>query len=214
MRNKMIILDGKKEQDLIKCKEIIMNGGIIVYPTDTIYGLGCDPYNKEAVGKIFRLKNRLMNKALPILTFDFSQVEKIMILNENGRKLANSFWPGPLTIVGTLKDNDIPKTITAEKQTIGMRIPNKIETLNLLKYCNYLVGTSANISNEKSCFYANEVLKSPLVGYDALVIGDEKKSNISLSLKGSTIVDVSSSNVKILREGVIKSETIYEILYQ
>ena len=214
MRNKMIILDGKKEQDLIKCKEIIMNGGIIVYPTDTIYGLGCDPYNKEAVGKIFRLKNRLMNKALPILTFDFSQVEKIMILNENGRKLANSFWPGPLTIVGTLKDNDIPKTITAEKQTIGMRIPNKIETLNLLKYCNYLVGTSANISNEKSCFYANEVLKSPLVGYDALVIGDEKKSNISLSLKGSTIVDVSTSNVKILREGVIKSETIYEILSQ
>jgi L-threonylcarbamoyladenylate synthase len=214
MRNRMIILDGKKEQDLIKCKEIIMNGGIIVYPTDTIYGLGCDPYNKEAVGKIFRLKNRLMNKALPILTFDFSQVEKIMILNENGRKLANSFWPGPLTIVGTLKDKDIPKIITAEKQTIGMRIPNKIETLNLLKYCNYLVGTSANISNEKSCFYANEVLKSPLVGYDALVLGDEKKSNISLSLKGSTIVDVSSSNVKILREGVIKSETIYEILYQ
>lgn len=214
MRNKMIILDGKKEQDLIKCKEIIMNGGIIVYPTDTIYGLGCDPYNKEAVGKIFRLKNRLMNKALPILTFDFSQVEKIMILNENGRKLANSFWPGPLTIVGTLKDNDIPKTITAEKQTIGMRIPNKIETLNLLKYCNYLVGTSANISNEKSCFYAKEVLKSHLVGYDAIVIGDEKKSNIPISLKGSTIVDVSTSNVKILREGVIKSETIYEILYQ
>lgn len=214
MRNKMIILDGKKEQDLIKCKEIIMNGGIIVYPTDTIYGLGCDPYNKEAVGKIFRLKNRLMNKALPILTFDFSQVEKIMILNENGRKLANSFWPGPLTIVGTLKDSELPEIITGGKQTIGMRIPNKIETLNLLKYCNYLVGTSANISNEKSCFYAKEVLKSHLVGYDAIVIGDEKKSNIPFSLKGSTIVDVSTSNVKILREGVIKSETIYEILYQ
>ena len=209
----MIILDGKKEEDLIKCKELIMKGGIIVYPTDTIYGLGCDPYNKKSVGKIFRLKNRLMTKALPILTCDFRHVEKIMILNENGRKLANSFWPGPLTIVGTLKDNQLPEIITGGKQTIGMRIPNNIETLNLLKYCNYLVGTSANISNEKSCFYAKEVLKSPLAGYDAIVIGDEKKPNHQFSLKGSTIVDVSTSNIKIVREGIIKSETIYEILY-
>ena len=193
----MIILDGKKEEDLIKCKELIMKGGIIVYPTDTIYGLGCDPYNKKSVGKIFRLKNRLMTKALPILTCDFRHVEKIMILNENGRKLAYYFWPGPLTIVGILKDNDLPEIIT----------------LNLLKYCNYLVGTSANISNEKSCFYAKEVMKSPLAGYDAIVIGDEKKPNHQFSLKGSTIVDVSTSNIKIVREGIIKSETIYEILY-
>ncbi|HEY6658897.1 MAG TPA: L-threonylcarbamoyladenylate synthase [Nitrososphaeraceae archaeon] len=209
----MIILDGKKEEDLIKCKELIMKGGIIVYPTDTIYGLGCDPYNKKSVEKIFRLKNRLMTKALPILTCDFRHVEKIMILNENGRKLANSFWPGPLTIIGTLKDNELPEIITGGKQTIGMRIPNNIETLNLLKYCNYLVGTSANISNEKSCFYAKEVMKSPLSGYDAIVIGDEKKPKHQFSLKGSTIVDVSTSNIKIVREGIIKSETIYEILY-
>jgi L-threonylcarbamoyladenylate synthase len=210
----MIILDGKKEQDLIKCKEIIMKGGIIVYPTDTIYGLGCDPYNKEAVGKIFRMKKRLLNKALPILTFDFRHAEKIMVLNENVRKLANSFWPGPLTIIGTLKDYGIPKIITAGHQTIGMRIPNNLETLGILKYCNYLVGTSANISNEKSCLYAKEVMKSPLIGYDAIVMGTEKKPNNPFSLKGSTIVDASTSNIKIVREGVIKSETIYEILYQ
>jgi L-threonylcarbamoyladenylate synthase len=209
----MIILDGKKVEDLIKCQEIIKKGGIIVYPTDTIYGLGCDPYNKKSVGKIFRLKNRLMNKALPILTCDFRHVEKIMILNENGRKLAYYFWPGPLTIVGILKDNDLPEIITGGKQTIGMRIPNNIETLKLLKYCNYLVGTSANISNEEPCFYAKDVMKSSLGGYDAIVIGDEKKPNHQFSLKGSTIVDVSTSNIKIVREGIIKSETIYEILH-
>ena len=208
----MIILDGKKEEDLIKCKEIIINGGIIVFPTDTIYGLGCDPYNEKSVEKIFRLKNRLLEKALPILTCDISHVEEIMILDKNGRKLANSFWPGPLTIIGTLKDNYIPKIITAGKQTIGMRIPNNIETLNLLKYCSFLVGTSANISNEKSCLYAKEVMKSPLVGYDAILIGNEKKPYNHFSLKGSTIVDVSTTNIKIVREGVIKSETIYEIL--
>ena len=209
----MIIFDGKKEEDLIKCKAIIKNGGIIVYPTDTIYGLGCDAYNKKSVEKIFRIKKRLLNKALPILTFDIRHVEKIMFLDDRGRKLADSFWPGPLTIIGILKDNDIPKLITAGRQTVGMRIPNNIETLNLLKYCNFLVGTSANISNENSCIYAEDVLKSPLVGYDALVIGDDDKPKEPFSVKGSTIVDISTSNLKIVREGVIKSETIYEILY-
>ncbi|MGZ5470500.1 MAG: L-threonylcarbamoyladenylate synthase [Nitrososphaeraceae archaeon] len=209
----MIILDGKREEDLIKCKAIIDNGGLIVYPTDTIYGLGCDPYNKKSVEKIFRIKKRLLNKALPILTFDIRHVEKIMFLDDRGRKLADSFWPGPLTIIGILKDNDIPKLITAGRQTVGMRIPNNIETLNLLKYCNFLVGTSANISNENSCIYAEDVLKSPLIGYDAIVIGDDDKPKEPFSVKGSTIVDISTSNLKIVREGVIKSETIYEILY-
>jgi L-threonylcarbamoyladenylate synthase len=209
----MIIFDGKKEADLIKCKALINNGGLIVYPTDTIYGLGCDPYNKNSVEKIFRIKKRLLNKALPILASDIRHVEKIMFLNDRGRKLADSFWPGPLTIIGILKDNDIPKLITAGRQTVGMRIPNNIETLNLLKYCNFLVGTSANISNENSCIYAEDVLKSPLVGYDAIVIGDDDKPKEPFSVKGSTIVDISTSNLKIVREGVIKSETIYEILY-
>ena len=209
----MIILNGKREEDLIKCKAIIKNGGIIVYPTDTIYGLGCDPYNKKSVEKIFRIKKRLLNKALPILTFDIRHVEKIMFLDDRGRKLADSFWPGPLTIIGILKDNDIPKLITAGRQTVGMRIPNNIETLNLLKYCNFLVGTSANVSNENSCIYAEDVMKSPLVGYDAIVIGDDNKPKEPFSVKGSTIVDISTSNLKIVREGVIKSETIYEILY-
>jgi L-threonylcarbamoyladenylate synthase len=210
----MIIFDGKREEDLIKCKVIIRNGGIIVYPTDTIYGLGCDPYNKKSVEKIFRIKKRLLNKALPILTFDIKQVEKIMFLDDRGRKLADSFWPGPLTIIGILKDNDIPKLITAGRQTIGMRIPNNTETLHLLKYCNFLVGTSANVSNENPCIYAEEVMKSPLVGYDAIVIGDDNKPKKPFSFKGSTIVDISTSNLMIVREGVIKSETIYEILYK
>ena len=73
-----MILDGKKEEDLIKCQTIIKHGGIIVYPTDTVYGLGCDPYNKKSVEKIFRIKNRIIKKALPILTFDIRHVEKII----------------------------------------------------------------------------------------------------------------------------------------
>ena len=74
--------------------------------------------------------------------------------------------------------------ITAGQQTVGMRIPANIETLNLLKFCNFVVGTSANLSNESSCIYASEVMKSPLVGYDAIVIGDDEKPKHPFSLKG------------------------------
>ena len=135
----MLILDCKNESHLIKCKKIIENGGIIVYPTDTIYGLGCDPYNKKAVERIFKIKKRLLDKPLPILTFDIRYAEKIISLGLIGRKLADYFWPGPLTIIGILIDNKIPKILTAGKKTVGMRIPNNIYTLNLLKYCNFLI---------------------------------------------------------------------------
>ena len=100
------------------------------------------------------------------------------------------------------------------KNTVGIRIPNNIITLNLLKYCKYLVGTSANISNESSCITAKEVMKSKLEGYDAILIGDDDIPKNPFSFKGSTIIDISTHNLQIIREGVIKSETIYEILYQ
>lgn len=210
----MLILDCKNESHLIKCKKIIKNGGIIVYPTDTIYGLGCDPYNKKAVERIFKIKKRLLDKPLPILTFDIRYAEKIISLGLIGRKLADYFWPGPLTIIGILTDNKIPKILTAGKKTVGMRIPNNIYTLNLLKYCNFLAGTSANISNENSCITAKEVMNSKLDGYDAILIGDDKKPKYQFAFKGSTIIDISTHDPQIIRQGVIKSETIYKILYQ
>ena len=210
----MLKLDCKNKDHLIKCKEIIINGGIIVYPTDTIYGLGCDPYNKKAVEKIFKIKKRLMDKPLPILTFDIRYVEKIISLDVIGRKLADYFWPGPLTIIGNLIDNKIPKILTSGKRTVGIRIPNNIDTINLLKYCKFLAGTSANISNENSCLTAKEVMNSKLDGYDAILIGDDNKPKNPLSFKGSTIVDISTRNLQIIRHGIIKSETIYEILHQ
>ena len=210
----MLILDCKNEGHLIKSKKIIEDGGIIVYPTDTIYGLGCDPYNKKAVERIFKIKKRLLDKPLPILTFDIRYAEKIISLGLIGRKLADYFWPGPLTIIGILIDNKIPKILTAGKKTVGMRIPNNIYTLNLLKYCNFLAGTSANISNENSCITAKEVINSKLYGYDAILIGDDKKLKNPFAFKGSTIIDISTHDPQIIRQGIIKSETIYKILYQ
>jgi len=155
-----------------------------------------------------------MNKPLPILTYDISHVEKIISLDDIGRKIADKFWPGPITIIGNLIDNKIPEILTSGKKTIGVRIPNNENTLNLLEYCNFLVGTSANISNEISCTTAMEVIKSKLDGYDVILVGDDNRPKDIHSYKGSTIIDISSQKIQIIREGVIKSETIYEILNQ
>ena len=210
----MLVFDSKNKDHIIACGELIKNGGIIVFPTDTIYGLGCDPYNNRAVERIFQIKKRTKDKPLPLLTFDIKSAEKIISLNDIGRKLAEHFWPGPLTIIGKLIDNNISKVITAGKQTLGMRIPNNTDTLNLLNYCNVLSGTSANISNENSNSTATEVMNSKLVGYDAILIGEDSKLSNPFSFKGSTIVDITSDDIQIIRQGVIKSETIYEILKQ
>jgi L-threonylcarbamoyladenylate synthase len=210
----MLVFDSKNKDHIIKCGELIRNGGIIVFPTDTIYGLGCDPYNNRAVEKIFQIKKRTKDKPLPLLTSDIKSAEKIISFNDIGRKLAEHFWPGPLTIIGKLIDNKISEVITAGKQTLGMRIPNNTDTLNLLNYCNVLSGTSANISNDNSNSTAIEVMNSKLVGYDAILIGDDSKPRNPFSFKGSTIIDITSNEVQIIRQGVIKSETIYEILKQ
>jgi L-threonylcarbamoyladenylate synthase len=210
----MLVFDSKNKDHIMKCGELIRNGGIIVFPTDTIYGLGCDPYNNTAVERIFQIKKRPKDKPLPLLTSNIKSVEKIISLNNIGRKLAEHFWPGPLTIIGRLIDNNISKVITAGKQTLGMRIPNNTDTLNLLNYCNVLSGTSANISNDNSNSTAIDVMNSKLVGYDAILIGDDSKLSHPFSFKGSTIVDITSNDIQIIRQGVIKSETIYEILKQ
>ncbi|HEX5186087.1 MAG TPA: L-threonylcarbamoyladenylate synthase [Nitrososphaeraceae archaeon] len=210
----MLVFDSKNKNHIIKCGELTRNGGIIVFPTDTIYGLGCNPYNSTAVEKIFQIKKRTKNKPLPLLTSNIKYAEKIILLNDIGRKLAEHFWPGPLTIIGKLIDNNVSKVLTAGKQTLGIRIPNNVDTLNLLNYCKVLSGTSANISNDNSNSTAIEVMNSKLVGYDAILIGDDTKPRNPFSFKGSTIVDITSNDIQIIREGVIKSETIYEILKQ
>jgi L-threonylcarbamoyladenylate synthase len=208
----MLVFDSKNKDHIIKCIEIIRNGGIIVFPTDTIYGLGCDPYNDRAVEKIFQIKKRTKDKPLPLLAFDIKSAEKIISLNNIGKKLAQHFWPGPLTIVGKLIDKNISKSITAGKPKIGLRIPNNTDTLNLLNNCKVLSGTSANISNDNSNSTALEIMNSKLIGYDAILIGDDKEPKNPFFSKGSTIVDITSDDIQIIRQGAINSETIYEIL--
>ena len=206
----MLIFECNSKEDITKCISIIKQGGVVVFPTDTVYGIGCDPYNEEAIERIFRIKRRSKTKPLPILTHNIKSVKKIIKLDKIGSKLAKAFWPGQLTIIGHLIDDNIPKNVNGGKKSLGVRIPNNLCTLELLKGCNFLLGTSANMSNKVSNVSAQQILESDLKGYDAILIGDN--NILKRNVLSSTIVDITENSLQIIREGPVKSEDIYEII--
>jgi L-threonylcarbamoyladenylate synthase len=193
--------------DIRRCASLVIAGGVIVYPTDTIYGLGCNPYNDKSVERIFKIKGRNKEKPLPILASSIDDVEKIISLGRIGKLLAKRYWPGELTIISPIIDENISAKVTAKKSS-GVRIPNNKCTLSLLKYCKYLVGTSANKSGEKPSKSSSEIISSSLHGYDALLDGGIVEKGIE-----STIVDLTDSTApKVIREGAITSKEIFRVL--
>ena len=189
-----------------RCASVVKNGGVVIFPTDTIYGIGCDPYSDSSVERIFAIKGRDEKKPLPVLAYSTEDAEKIALLGEAGRILADRFWPGALTIVSQVIDQKISRRVTAGSGSLAVRVPASRCALSLLKHCRYLVGTSANRSGEKPLKSAQEVLDSSLDGYDALLDGGQIEKGVE-----STIIDV-TGEPKILREGVIKSKEVLEAL--
>ena len=191
--------------DIHDLVQIVNNGGIIAYPTDTVYGLGCNPYMPNSVEKIFKLKIR-ENKPLPLLCDSLESALKIASFDKISLKLAEKFWPGPLTILAPLKDYSL-KSLTRGSEFIGLRVPNNNDSLLLISECGgYLVGTSANLSGYNSNHLASSVI-SQLPDIDAILINDIKDRP-----KESTIVKVENEEIIILRLGSIDSQLLQSIL--
>jgi L-threonylcarbamoyladenylate synthase len=191
-----------------RCASLVKAGGVIVFPTDTIYGIGCDPYNDSAVARIFRIKRRDEKKPLPLLTYSIQDAEKIVLLGRAGRILTQKFWPGALTIVASVIDHRISPRVAAGNPSLAVRMPANNCILSLLKHTKFLVGTSANLSGKKSLKSAREVIDSPLNGFDVLLDGGAVVGGIA-----STIIDiVAEAKPLILREGAIKSREVMDVL--
>lgn len=189
-----------------RCASVLKGGGVVVFPTDTIYGIGCDPYMDSAVERIFAIKWRDEKKPLPVLAYSTQDAEKIVSLGAAGRILASKYWPGALTIVAPVIDQRISPRVTAGGNSLAVRVPGNKCALSLLQQCIYLVGTSANQSGEMALKSAQEVLDSSLHGYDALLDGGSVENGVE-----STIVDI-TDKPRILREGAIKSKEVMELL--
>ncbi len=189
------------EQGIEKALEIFNQGGIVVFPTDTVYGIGCDPYNKEAVRKIFEIKSRGISKQLPVLVYSKEIAEKIVTFDETSKRIVEKFWPGALTIILKLTDEKLKESLNLNEK-IAIRVPDHKCTLELLKKCNFLVGTSANISGQRSFTDPDECFKN-IQNFDIFVDG-----GIISSKSESTIIEINDGEIDILREGRISKEEI------
>jgi L-threonylcarbamoyladenylate synthase len=199
------VLECSNYDHIASCASTLSDGGIIVFPTDTVYGIGCNPYYDESVERIFQIKDRSEDKPLPVMGYSISDIEKLVHMSPLAKSLAQYFWPGALTIVSPCKDNNISRRVMGGGDNLAVRIPDNRCTQSLLRFCKYLIGTSANVSGRKPCTSSYEVLSSGLSGFDLVLDGGALGGGIE-----STIIEVIDSNVRILREGVIKSDKVYD----
>lgn len=197
------------EYSLKKIVKVIDDGGVVAFPTETVYALAADAGNSEAVEKIYAIKRRVNDKPLPVLVGDIYQAKRIAEFDERAKKLALMLFPGPITIVLKTKlHSNLAKNINQDIGTVGIRMPNNIPALKILQAVGRpLVGTSANISNAESSVDAYQVLAEFDKKIDLLV--DKGKTEIGIP---STIVDLTTDEIRILREGAISSQRIMDIL--
>ena len=187
-----------------KAVQIINKGGIVIFPTDTVYGIGCDPYNQKGVLSLYKIKKREKTKPFPVIGYSKKELEKIAEFDNKAEKIAEMFWPGPITLILKVKDENIRKSLGLGKK-IAVRVPNNQCVLSLLKECKLLVATSANISGTKSLTDPNDC-KRDLNGYDLLLDGG------ILSDDGeSTIVEIDRNKLRIVRSGSISEEELKKL---
>jgi len=187
-----------------KAVQIINKGGIVIFPTDTVYGIGCDPYNQKGVLSLYKIKKREKTKPFPVIGYSKKELEKIAEFNDKAEKIAELFWPGPITLILKVKDENIRKSLGLGKK-IAVRVPNNQCVLSLLKECKLLVATSANISGTTSLTDPNDC-KRDLNGYDLLLDGG------ILSDDGeSTIVEIDRNKLRIVRSGSISEEELKKL---
>ena len=190
----------KPEKELIRLAvDIIKNNGLVVYPTDTLYGIACNALSKKAITKVYKAKGREFKKPLSIAFHSLLQAKKHVKFNKTALKLAKKFLPGPLTIVLPMKYR-FPKELTLGSKNVGIRIPNNKVALELIKKFGYpITATSANISGDKDPVVAEDAIKQ--IGDKVDLILDGGKCKLE---NPSTVVKVLDNKIKILREGAIK----------
>jgi len=185
---------------------VLHNGGLVAFPTDTVYGVGALAFNGEAVGHIYAVKDRSVEKAIPVLIGDPTDLTKVTLEAPGAAvRLAARFWPGPLTLV-VPKHPDLPETVSV-MPTVGVRVPDHTTARALLLAAGPMAVTSANLSGQPSPSTAQEVFVQ-LSGRIPLIIDDGKAPGGV----PSTVVDCSGPEPLILREGPILKDEIWAVL--
>lgn len=193
-------------QTVARAVEVLKAGGVVAFPTDTVYGLGCLASLPASVENLYDIKGREQTKAIAVL---ISRPSDLLLVADQpsaaALKLAKRFWPGPLTIVVPRNPN-IPE-ILSHNPTIGVRVPDHTVARDLLAAAGPMAVTSANLSGQPNTRTAAEVLAQLGGRFDLLIDGGQTPGE-----RPSTVVDMTAAAPKVLREGPVTGEQIREAL--
>lgn len=183
----------------------ILNGKVIVFPTETSYGLGCDATNQAAVDRIFKIKGRSDDKPLPVTVSSIEMAKKYLLWNYNLNRLAYAYWPGPLTVVGDYATGKLAKGVVDKNNTVAIRVSAYplIQSITE-KIQRPLVATSANLAGQPSFYSAAkffEAFQSQPEQPDIILDYGELPNNLH-----TTIVSAIGSKIKMLRQGDLNVE--------
>lgn len=204
-------LDLKNSKDYKKLKkpaQIIKDGGIVVFPTETVYGIGVNGLDEKAIKRLYKVKKRPMDKPISLLVENIQMIEKVAKdITKEEYALIKEFMPGPLTIILQKKDI-VPNILTANSETVGIRMPENDIAIELIKYVGCPIATpSANISGKPSGINIQDIIQDFGDTVDYYIDGGKSKIG-----KSSTVVKIINKKPHILREGTISEQQIIEVL--
>jgi L-threonylcarbamoyladenylate synthase len=191
--------DQPETERLNRIADVVRQGGVIAYPTDTFYGLGCDPFNPAAIERLFAIKQRERDKPILLIISDPSLV--VWLTSERGERfgqLSQHFWPGPLTLVLRASER-LPSALSGETGTIGIRLPDHALCRRIVSAAGgVLTGTSANLTGQPSAVTADAVLSQLGEALDLIVDGGPTPGGLP-----STVLDLTQEPPRLIREGAL-----------
>lgn len=204
-------LDLKNDNDYTKLKnaaKILQNGGLVLFPTETVYGIGADGLNEKAVQKIYEVKGRASDNPLILHISNIDMVNQITEnITEVEYKLMNAFWPGPFTII-LKKKKCVPDIVTGGLDTVAVRMPSNKIANKLIEYANTpIAAPSANISGRPSGTCIEDIYEELSSKMDYIINGGRCEVGVE-----STVVRVEDGTVRILRPGMISKEQIEQLV--
>ena len=202
------LLFKETESDIKKAAEIIREGGLIAFPTETVYGLGADALNSEAVKKVYAAKGRPSDNPMIVHICQKEQIESLTPeITEDMRILMDNFWPGPMTMIVRRKPI-IPDVTTGGLDTVGIRLPQNDTARKLIKYSGCCIAApSANLSGKPSPTKAEHVKKDLTGRIDGIIEGGDSQVGIE-----STVIDMTGESPMILRPGGYTKEDFEKVL--
>ena len=202
------VLPAESHEALERALEILRQGGLVCFPTDTVYGVGAHGFQEEAIRRIYQAKERPLEKAIALLLASEEQVEQVSAgLTPAGRRLAERYWPGALTLVLPRRP-EVPAVLSPGRATVAVRIPDHPLTLHLIRMLGApLAATSANRSGHPDPVTAEDVVRELGDRVDLILDGGRCPGGVP-----STVVDLTTDPPAILRAGPIPEEELAKVL--